>query len=38
VAAAVGRRATVVVSTHDTAPFEGTATRTLRLEAGRLVS
>ena len=38
VAAAVGRGATVLVSTHETAPFEGTATRRLRMEAGRLVS
>jgi ABC-2 type transport system ATP-binding protein len=38
VGAAVGRRATVLVSTHETAPFEGTATRRLRMEAGRLVS
>jgi ABC-2 type transport system ATP-binding protein len=38
VASAVRRSATVVVSTHETAPFDGMATRTLRLEAGRLVS
>ena len=38
VAAALGRGATVLVSTHETAPFEGTATRRLRMEAGRLVS
>lgn len=38
VVAAVGRGATVLVSTHETAPFEGTATRRLRMEAGRLVS
>jgi ABC-type ATPase involved in cell division len=38
VASAVRRSATVVVSTHETAPFDGIATRTLRLEAGRLVS
>jgi ABC-2 type transport system ATP-binding protein len=37
-ASAVGRHATVVVSTHATAPFDGMATRTLRMEAGRLVS
>jgi ABC-type multidrug transport system ATPase subunit len=38
VAEAVGRGATVLVSTHEIAPFEGAATRTLRMEAGRLVS
>jgi ABC-type ATPase involved in cell division len=33
---AVKRRATVLVSTHDIAAFEGKAARTLRLDAGRL--
>jgi ABC-type multidrug transport system ATPase subunit len=34
--AAVERGAAVLVSTHELAPFEGKATRTLRMEAGRL--
>jgi ABC-2 type transport system ATP-binding protein len=35
--AAVGRGAAVLVSTHELAAFEGRATRTVRLDAGRLV-
>ena len=35
---AVGRGATVLLSTHQTAPFEGKATRSLVMDAGRLVS
>ncbi len=35
--AAVGRGSAVLVSTHETAPFEGSTTRTLRMEAGRLL-
>jgi ABC-type multidrug transport system ATPase subunit len=35
--AAVERGAAVLVSTHELAPFEGKATRSLRMEAGRLV-
>jgi len=35
--AAVERKAAVLVSTHELAAFEGKATRTIRLDAGRLV-
>jgi len=35
--AAVERGASVLVSTHEIAPFEGRTTRSLRMEAGRLV-
>jgi ABC-type multidrug transport system ATPase subunit len=38
VGSAVARGASVLVSTQDTAPFEGVATRSLRLDAGRLTS
>ncbi len=34
--AAVARGAAVLVSTHETAPFEGKVTRTIRMDAGRL--
>jgi ABC-type uncharacterized transport system ATPase subunit len=35
--AAIAREAAVLVSTHEIAPFEGKTTRTLRMDAGRLV-
>ena len=35
---AVRRGATVLVSTHETEPFASTATRTLRMEGGRIAS
>jgi ABC-type multidrug transport system ATPase subunit len=38
VGSAVERGATVVVSTHDVAAFEGMPSRTLRMDAGRLAS
>jgi ABC-2 type transport system ATP-binding protein len=38
VSAAVARGATVLVSTHDTHPFESEATRSLRMDSGRVHS